>query len=69
MINLKWLDLPMAQTLFHGPKGVRAIEVGLYKYVLSLYEDDPKEFMHRVLTQDETVSIATDKALFSSENC
>ena len=69
MINLKWLDLPMARTLFHGPKGVRAIEVRLYKYVLSLYEDDPKEFMHRVLTQDETVSIATDKALFSSENC
>ena len=26
MINLHWLELPMAQTLFHGPKGVRAIK-------------------------------------------
>ena len=24
------------------------------KYLLSLYEDDPEEFMHRVVTQDET---------------
>ena len=30
MINLHWLELPMARTLFHGPKGVRAIEVRLY---------------------------------------
>ena len=30
MINLHWLKLPMARTLFHGPKGVRAIEVRLY---------------------------------------
>ena len=30
MINLRWLKLPMARTLFHGPKGVRAIEVRLY---------------------------------------
>ena len=27
MINLHWLELTMARTLFHGPKGVRAIEV------------------------------------------
>ena len=27
MINLHWLELPMAQTLFHGPKDVPAIEV------------------------------------------
>ena len=27
MINLHWLELPM---IFHGPKGVRAIEVRLY---------------------------------------
>ena len=27
MINLHWLELPMARTLFHGPKGVQAIEV------------------------------------------
>ena len=25
MINLHWLELPMARTIFHGPKGVRAI--------------------------------------------
>ena len=30
MINLHWLELPMARTIFHGPKGVRAIEVRLY---------------------------------------
>ena len=30
MINLHWLELPMARTLFRGPKGVRAIEVRLY---------------------------------------
>ena len=32
MINLHWLELPMARTIFHGPKGVRAIEVRLYVY-------------------------------------
>ena len=30
MITLHWLELPMARTIFHGPKGVRAIEVRLY---------------------------------------
>ena len=30
MINLHWLELPMARTIFQGPKGVRAIEVRLY---------------------------------------
>ena len=30
MINIHWLKLPMARTIFHGPKGVRAIEVRLY---------------------------------------
>ena len=30
MINLHWLELPMARTLFHGPKDVRATEVRLY---------------------------------------
>ena len=32
MINLHWLELPMARTLFHGPKCGRAIEVRLYMY-------------------------------------
>ena len=32
MINLHWLELPMARTIFHGPKGVRAIEVQLYYF-------------------------------------
>ena len=30
MINPLWLELPMARAIFHGPKGVRAIEVRLY---------------------------------------
>ena len=30
MIYLHWLELPMVRTIFHGPKGVRAIEVRLY---------------------------------------
>ena len=29
MINPQWLELPMARTIFHGPKDVRAIEVRL----------------------------------------
>ena len=33
MINLHWLELPIARTIFHGPKGVRAIEVRLYLYI------------------------------------
>ena len=34
MINLHWLELTMARTIFHGPKGVRAIEVRLYCIVV-----------------------------------
>ena len=30
MINTHTLELPMSGTNFHGPKGVRAIEVRLY---------------------------------------
>ena len=30
MINPRWLELPLSRTNFHGPKGVRAIEVRLY---------------------------------------
>ena len=30
MINPQWLELPMSRMNFHGPKGVRAIEVLLY---------------------------------------
>ena len=26
----------------------------IFKYLLSLYEDDPEEFMHQAVTQDET---------------
>ena len=35
MINLHWLELPMARTIFHGPKGVQAIEVWLYFQYIS----------------------------------
>ena len=31
--------------------------LGISKYLPSLYEDDPEEFMYRVLTQDETWAI------------
>ena len=27
IINPHWLELPLSQTNFHGPKGVQAIEV------------------------------------------
>ena len=30
MINTHWLELPLSRTNFHGPKGVRAIEVRVY---------------------------------------
>ena len=30
MISTHWLELPLSRTYFHGPKGVRAIEVRLY---------------------------------------
>ena len=33
MINLHWFELPMALTIFHGPKDVRAIEVRLYSVI------------------------------------
>ena len=39
MINLHWLALPMARTLFHGPKGVPAIEVRLYMSTNREYPD------------------------------
>ena len=31
MINLHWLKLPMARTIFHYPKGVRAIGSTVFK--------------------------------------
>ena len=36
MNNPQWLELPMSQTNFHGPKDVRAIEVRLY-YSIQTY--------------------------------
>ena len=33
LINPHWLKLPLSRTNFHGPKGVRAIEVRLYMVV------------------------------------
>ena len=35
MMNPHWLELPLSRTNFHGPKGVRAIEVRLYNNVCS----------------------------------
>ena len=34
MINPRWLELPLSRTNFHGPKGVRAIEVRLYIQII-----------------------------------
>ena len=34
MINLHWLELPMARTIFRGPKGVGATEVRLYYHIV-----------------------------------
>ena len=33
LINLHWLELPMARTSFHSHKGVQAISVRLYYIV------------------------------------
>ena len=38
MINPQWLELPMSQTNFYGPKNVRAIEVRLYT-VLNFFRE------------------------------
>ena len=37
MINLHWLKLHVARTIFHGPKGVHAIKVRLYYYCCYYY--------------------------------
>ena len=37
MINPQWLELPMSETYFHGPKDVRATEVRLYLFAMSLF--------------------------------
>ena len=34
MINPKWFELPITRTNFHGPKGIRAIEVRLYLIII-----------------------------------
>ena len=46
MINTHWLELPLSQTNFHGPKAVRAIEVQLYLVlkVFSTLEGILKDF-------------------------
>ena len=33
IIHPGWLELPLARTIFHGPKPVRAIEVLLYMHI------------------------------------
>ena len=35
-INPHWLELPLSRNNFHGPKGVRAIEVRLYLVLYSI---------------------------------
>ena len=43
MINLHWLELPLARTLYHRPKGVPAIEVRLYLYFGAALELNSRE--------------------------
>ena len=46
MIDLHWLELPMARTIFHGSKGVRAIKVRLYMvFNHTVYNNHLYEFM------------------------
>ena len=37
MVYPHWLELPLSRTNFHGPIGVRAIEVRLYLFVILTY--------------------------------
>ena len=55
MINLHWLRLPMARTVFHGPKGVRAIEVRLY--VVHLYNLAYTDHRYTLVPQFVTKSL------------
>ena len=36
-------------------KDQKKSRLDISKYPLSLYEDDPQEFMHKIVTQDETL--------------
>ena len=47
MINTHLLELPLSRTYFSGSKGVRAIEVLLYKHLLGTLE----EIEHRLKCQ------------------
>ena len=42
IIHLGWLELPLARTIFHGPKLVRAIEVLMYFKILYPFEKQQK---------------------------
>ena len=44
MINLHWLGLPMARTLFHGPKSVQAFEVQLYIFIEVCFVRNKKKY-------------------------
>ena len=64
MINLHWFELPMARTLFHGPKGVRDIEVRLYMFLLSLKKNFCCEYS---LKYPVVIPISTHKIHFYGE--
>ena len=46
MINLHWLELPMARTIFHGSNGVRTIDVRLYKAILTFLQKSSNKYYH-----------------------
>ena len=57
MINTHWLELLLSQTNFHGPKGVRAIEVRMYILKLVSFEQHgPQIFISNVSLDSMFVS-------------
>ena len=65
MINGQWLELPMSQTNFNGPKDNRAKEVQLYIYIQnSLVQNTGSRHRFKTLVQD-TFSFDTTHILMS----
>ena len=45
MTNTHWLELSVSRSYFHGPKGVRAIEVRLYSEFLDPSSSNPLDIV------------------------
>ena len=66
MINPHWLELPLSRTNFHGPKGVRAIEVLLYLYRM-VYDFDFDIVNFPLLDGDVPRSISSIYGVYISQ--